>query len=131
MKIVLDTNVFISGIFWKGPPRRILDLWASHKVEIIITKSILAEYARVLKRFDPGGTVARRWETFSVENSQIVEEKVHLKLCRDPDDDKFLSCALLGNTDYLVSGDDDLLSLKTIGASKIVTAKEFLKLFPY
>ncbi len=128
MKIVLDTNVFISGIFWKGTSHKIVELWACRKIQIVITKSIFEEYIDVIKRFDEGRTITRRWKAFVVENSQIIEEKMQIKICRDPDDDKFLSCALLGEADYLVSGDDDLLSLKTIGTTKIVNPAQFLKL---
>ena len=128
MKIVLDTNVFISGIFWKGTPRKIVELWACRKIQTVITKSIFEEYIDVIKRFDEGRTITRRWKAFVVENSQIIEEKMQIKICRNPDDDKFLSCALLGEADYLVSGDDDLLSLKTIGTTKIVNPAQFLKL---
>lgn len=49
MKIVLDTNVFISGLFWKGPPQKILEAWAQQKFKLAITPSIIEEYRRVLE----------------------------------------------------------------------------------
>lgn len=62
-----------------------------------------------------------------LENSIVIEDKNLVSICRDPDDNKFLNCALLGGADYLISGDNDLLVLKIIGSSKIVTPAEFLR----
>jgi len=49
MKIVLDTNVLISGIFWKGAPSKILELWTKDKIQIVVNKKILDEYFRILQ----------------------------------------------------------------------------------
>ncbi|RMG05768.1 MAG: PIN domain-containing protein [Nitrospirae bacterium] len=47
MKIVLDTNVFISGIFFSGPPYQILKAWRNDKVDVVLSGDIFAEYQRV------------------------------------------------------------------------------------
>jgi putative PIN family toxin of toxin-antitoxin system len=128
MKIVLDTNVFISGIFWDGSPRKILSLWAKNKIDLLITKKILNEYLRVLHKIDKDGNIAKKWGAFIIEHSIIINDKELIQLCRDPDDNKFLNCAITGKADYIVSGDKDLLSLKKIGSIRIVNTSKFLKI---
>lgn len=131
MRVVLDTNVFISGIFWGGSPRTILELWAGDKIRIFVTRKILDEYIRVLQKIDPDGRVVQRWATFITGNSTVVQDRSFTKVCRDPEDNKFLDCAIMGRVRYLVSGDDDLLSLQRIGSIRIVNPAEFLKLIVF
>ncbi|MBI2634365.1 putative toxin-antitoxin system toxin component, PIN family [Candidatus Peregrinibacteria bacterium] len=128
MKIILDTNVFISGIFWSGSPHQVVALWALNKIHLIVTKKILSEYLHILHKIDSKGDIAKKWGTFVLENSQILEDKELVKICRDTEDNKFLNCAIIGRADYLVSGDDDLLCLKKIGSTKIITPSKFLKI---
>jgi len=47
MKVVLDTNVFISGVFFSGPPHQILKAWRDGEVQIVVSAQVLAEYQRV------------------------------------------------------------------------------------
>lgn len=47
MKIVLDTNVFISGIFFSGPPFQILQAWKERKIQFVLSQEIVSEYQRV------------------------------------------------------------------------------------
>ncbi len=103
MKIVLDTNVFISGIFWGGSPYRVLSLWAENKIHLLATKKIFSEYLRVLHRIDSNGDMAKKWGAFVLGNSVILEDRELIKVCRDPDDNKFLNCAVTGGANYLVS----------------------------
>lgn len=127
MKIVLDTNVFISGVFWSGSPHKVLMLWAENKINLLITKKILTEYLRILRKIDHTGDIAKKWGAFILENSLIIEDKELVRICRDPEDNKFLNCAIIGGANYLVSGDDDLLSLKIIGSTEIINSTQFLK----
>lgn len=127
MKVVLDTNVFISGIFWSGSPHKVLMLWAKNKINLLVTKKILNEYLRILHKFDHEGSLAQKWGAFVLENSIIIEDKNLVQICRDSEDNKFLNCAITGGANYIVSGDDDLLSLKIIGSTEIITSAKFLK----
>lgn len=128
MKIVLDTNVLISGIFWKGTPYKILEFWALKKFDILATELILNEYYRVIEKIDDGGGISESWTVFIAQNSIVVKDSNIVKLCRDPKDDIFLNCAISGKAKYLISGDDDLLSLKKIKATEIITPARFLKM---
>ncbi|MBI5753617.1 putative toxin-antitoxin system toxin component, PIN family [Candidatus Peregrinibacteria bacterium] len=96
MKIVLDTNVLVSGIFWSDSPSKIVALWAENKITILITKKILNEYFRVLNEIDKNGEIAKKWCSMMIENCPVIEDKNYIQICRDPDNNKFLDCALIG-----------------------------------
>ncbi|MFA5994911.1 MAG: putative toxin-antitoxin system toxin component, PIN family [Patescibacteria group bacterium] len=64
MRVVLDTNVIISGIFWKGAPAQILELWANKKIEVLVTDKILHEYFLLLERMDPTNAIVNKWKIF-------------------------------------------------------------------
>ena len=99
MKVVLDTNVFVSAVFWKGPPRDILLAWRKEKLTLALSPDIIDEYKRVLqvlssknKKMDIRSIINLLAFNSEVYEDQPLEEKV----CEDPDDDKFIACALRG-----------------------------------
>ena len=129
MRVCLDTNVLLSGIFWKGVPGKIVDLWVEGRFELLVSASILEEYKRILRRLGAklGPEVAERWITKIVEKSSVVATSLQRKRwSRDPHDDQFIHCALSGRAEYLVTGDRDLLELKGPVPVRIVSPKEFL-----
>ena len=127
MKIVLDTNVLVSGIFWGGTPFRILEHWMSDDIEIIATPDILNEYVRVISFVGKKQAELRtQWIDLLTTNMTIIEKQISLAISRDPDDDKFLECAVSGDVDFIVSGDDDLLTLKSIHAIPIIKPSDFI-----
>jgi len=128
MKIVLDTNVLVSGIYWGGLPHKILDHWINNHIDVIVTKDILDEYARVIRKIGGDSLISEKWIVFIVENSILIQEKNIVKICRDPFDDMFINCAIAGNARYIVSGDKDLLSIKQFDKIQIVRVSEFLKI---
>lgn len=117
--------MLISGIFWKGTPHRILAAWARGRFEVVISKDILHEYLAVLKRIDTKGKIAERWGAFILENAYVVKASNLVKLSRDSADDKFINTAIIGRADYIISGDDDLLSLKEKGPVTIISPRKF------
>ena len=129
MKVVLDTNVLVSGIFWRGPASRILELWAKDRIEVIVSPEILTEYQRLLaemERDKPAG-LAEAWAVFIAQHAIVIHVAGHPRLCRDPDDDKFLHCALSAGVRVVVSGDKDLLSMGRVGDVEILTPTAFLR----
>ncbi len=134
MKVVLDTNVVVSGIIKEeGPPGQILDLLFQDRKFISITSlDILAEIREVLPR--PKIRKYHGWTneqidafvTFLYAQSVVTEGKLAVKIARDPQDDKFLACATEGTADYLVSGDEDLLQIKVYEGTHIVGPADFL-----
>ena len=127
MKIVLDTNVFVSGIFFKGPPHRILRAWRDGRITLVYSRAILAEYERVLDELGrefpavDGGPfldLLRRY-------GELVHPHTSRQFtCRDPDDVKFIDCLVESKARCLVTGDKDLLQtdLKT---PAILTPRQF------
>lgn len=130
MKIVIDTNVFISGLHWNGLPRKVLRFWQDGKFELVSSLSIIQELTRVLMGFKvpmPPEDIAW-WEEFILQKAVIVIPKQKLNVVKDdPDDDKFIEAAVEGSAEYIVSKDNHLLKLKTYKKIKIVTPEEFLK----
>ena len=128
MRIVLDTNLLVSGIFWGGLPSKILDLWVDDQISICISEEILDEYLRVIEKI--GGVrhqeLRKEWGRFIPQHALLFEAKSKKVYSRDPGDDKFIHCALASKAVYLVSGDQDLLVLKDVEGVEIVTAKDFL-----
>lgn len=129
MRVVLDTNVIVSGIFWKGIPYKILEKWIFDEFELLITEEILQEYHRTLIKISKGkrDILINTWIMFIVENGIVIDVKKRFNLSEDPDDNKFIECALAGNALYIVSGDLHLLDLKTVMNVQIITPREFIK----
>jgi putative PIN family toxin of toxin-antitoxin system len=127
MKAVLDTNVFISGIFWTGASRKTLELWRDGKYTVVASLASVSEVEAVLKDFKiglPDDHIAV-WIDLIVANCMLVEpdEKID-----DPDDNMFLEAAVAAEADYIVSQDNHLLKLKEFRGIKIVRPEEFNKL---
>ncbi len=129
MKIVLDTNVLISGIYFSGPPGRILAAWNSRKLQLCVSLEILEEYLNVAERLANryAGVEYEAILGLIVQNAQLVEAAALPEpVSEDPDDDKFLACALASNTRIIVSGDSDLLKVSGYADIRVLTPKEFI-----
>jgi putative PIN family toxin of toxin-antitoxin system len=123
--------VVLSGVLWGGNPLRILELWAQNRITVFASDAISEEYQRVLMRKRHGQPVPEltRWVDFIHARIHLVTPRHHFMLCRDPDDDKFLDCAVEAKVDFLVSGDGDLLALREIEGIPIMTAGRFLRTY--
>ena len=127
MRVVVDTNVVVSGIFWRGKPFRILDLWIRGSIEVAASGEILDEYARVLREIGKRygrSDLAESWNGFIFQNVKIVEARPQFKRCRDPFDNKFIDCAIAADAEIVISGDDDLLSLEHVGKILILNCEQ-------
>jgi len=131
MRVVLDTNTLVSALLFHGTASRLIPLWQSGRMTLLISGPILEEYLRVLA-----------FPKFRVTDQEIrglIEEEVLpfvetvkpprrlLHPCRDPEDAKFLECAVAGRARYLVTGDQDLRVLGTYRRVSILTVGEFLE----
>ena len=132
MRIVLDTNVLVSGAFWGGLPSQVLAHWAHDRIDVLISESILAEYERVLTEISHKSKkpeLALQWSRFVGQHATLIDVRSPVHLCRDPHDDQYLACAADGDADYIVSGDRDLLDMKQFIGIPIVTCRKFLEIF--
>lgn len=132
MKVVLDTNIFISGIHWKGSSEKIIRLWYSDKFILVSSIAIIDELVRVLKEFKKPLSIEKinQWEDLILEKAIIVLPTRKLNVVKDDsDDNKFIETALEGKAQFIVSQDNDLLRIKQYENIKIINPEEFLTLF--
>lgn len=127
MRIVVDTNVLISGVFFGGLPRKVLSAIVSGKITAYATAEIVDEYEEVVQEMieRKQGHISKGILAPLISTMKIIEPVTCVQLCRDPDDDKFLGCAKDSCSIYIVSGDKDLLVLESYENIQIVTAKTF------
>jgi len=137
MNIVLDTNVFISGIFWKGKPHEIIRMAEESRIEIAATEEVLEELLDFLKR----AKFSHLYKEGKTNPQEVFEKILALAnifyppmdkitaIKEDPDDNKFLACALAAQASFIVSGDQHLLKLEKFQNILIATPAEFLKYF--
>lgn len=131
MKAVVDTNVFISGIFWDGSPNKVISAWKDGKFELIISSEIIDELTAVLNDFEIKlpEDMSKEWINLVVRNSVLVEPKEKLQVVKDdPADNKFIEAAIEGKAKYIVTGDTHLKQINEFRGIRIVTAKKFLEL---
>ena len=133
LKVVLDTNIWLSGTFWKGNPYRIIKLAEQKKLKVFITNAILEEIIDVLnkekfqKYMENSGLYIEQLIKTILNISRFTSPKERINVTKeDPDDNRILECAVSCNADYIVSGDKHLLNLKEFRGIKIVKAKQFL-----
>ncbi len=110
--IILDTNVLISGIFWSGPPALILHAWKNQKLNLIFSPEIFEEYTRVSKIIGekhPEINFLPIIDLIAVHGKMCLPVTLNNPVSQDPDDDKFIACALGAHCKIIVSGDKDLL----------------------
>ncbi len=130
MRVVLDTNVFISGIHWTGSSEKILRTWMNNEFELVSSLPIIEELVRILMSFKVPleSEDISWWETLILEKSILVIPTKKVSIVSDPDDNKFVEAALEGKAEYIVSQDKHLLVLKEYQAIKILHPNDFLKL---
>lgn len=135
IRAVIDTNVLVSGIISpKGAPRKILNLAKKEIFKTVSSVSINHEVLSALHRDHiytkynlTEGTI-EDISAFLYEGTILTEDRYAIsKIKKDPEDNKFIACALEGEADYIVSGDDHLLRLKHYRGVQIVDAQGFLK----
>ncbi len=129
IKVVIDTNVFVSS-FFGGNPRKIIDLWKSSQVTLCVSRPIVDEYVNVLRRL-------------GLQNELELDELLRLfahgfnilftaktpvlnVVEKDPDDNKFIECVVALRADFIISGDKALKEIRDYMGIKIQSPKQFL-----
>ena len=132
MRVVIDTNVFISS-FFGGNPRKIIDLWRKEKITLCLSGDILEEYTEVLKRIGlEDEDELRELLTLFSKGFNIVFTAKTTKINvvkGDPDDNKFIECAVALKAKVIITGDKTLEALKEYAGIKILTPAQFLRNF--
>ncbi|MCL2304771.1 MAG: putative toxin-antitoxin system toxin component, PIN family [Planctomycetaceae bacterium] len=132
-KIIVDTNLWISFLLSEPTKQRIRRLLLSDKVDILFSKELFNELETTAKRrkFHKyfGVLHIETLLQMLVEVVEIVDVRSFVNICRDPKDNFLLALAKDGGADYLITGDNDLLALKRLGKTKILTLRDFEKIF--
>lgn len=132
IKVVMDTNVFVSS-FFGGNPRKIVDFWKTGEVTLCLSKPIIDEYMEVLRRL-------------GLQNEKELEELLDLLahgfhvvftaktpelhvVEDDPDDNKFIECAVALKAEFVISGDRALTAIEDYMGVRMVTPKEFVTIY--
>ena len=129
MKIVIDTNVVISGIFFNGNPRKVIESVCGAEIEAYASPEIIEEYKEIVDRIIGRGQGSFNSDGFIkfIADLTLIEPHTNVSVCRDPDDDKFINCAVDAKALYIVSGDNDLLDIKEYEGIEIITAADFVE----
>jgi putative PIN family toxin of toxin-antitoxin system len=129
LKVVMDTNVFVSGVFFSGPPYQILKAWQEGEFELVVSQEILDEYRRVgeiLSEERPQVDL-NPILTFVIEHARVYQPvALNEPICEDPDDDKFFACALASGSKVIVSGDKHLLKVSGYQGIEVLKPREFV-----
>lgn len=119
MRAIIDTNVLVSGFLWRNAPHALLEHVRTGELTLVISPALLAELADVIGRskFDTILVRSNTSRSHTLDELRRLAEVVESPplpqpVCRDPDDDAVLAAAIAGQVDLIVSGDNDLLSLK-------------------
>ncbi len=138
MRIVIDTNIWVSGLLWRGLPWQLLQLAETGRIEICMTEVMLAELSEVLRyprlqsRLQSIGVTSEELITYVsqcatfFESPSISSSDAPL-VATDPDDDIFIHCALVAKASYLVSGDHHLLEMQQYADISIVTVHDLFE----
>jgi putative PIN family toxin of toxin-antitoxin system len=129
VKVVLDTNVFSSGVFFTGPPYQILKAWRDSRIQIVVSPPIFEEYQRVgetLASQFPEVDLQPIFDLLTLHAEVVPSDTLPEPVCRDPDDDKFLACALTSGVRYIISGDKHLLKASGYKGLEVVSHRRFV-----
>jgi putative PIN family toxin of toxin-antitoxin system len=128
-KVVVDTNVFISGILFGGNPKKIIEAWLNKKYIFCLSPELKAEIINKLQgKFSLPILAVQTIEEILDNKTEKHIPKKKISMCKDPTDNFLLELALEAQADYLISGDKLVLKLKQYNKTKILSPKNFLKL---
>jgi putative PIN family toxin of toxin-antitoxin system len=130
LRIVFDTNTRVSAIVFKGTPLEAIDHACPPDFQQAISAPLLDELEGVLKRKFQSKGVAIDLELAALRrDALIVHSSETITACRDKDDNRVLECAVAAQAQLIVSGDSDLLTLRSFHSIRILTARAFLDEF--
>jgi putative PIN family toxin of toxin-antitoxin system len=128
--VVLDTNIFISAILYKGKPLKILQLCTiENEINISMSPELLAELIGKLKyKFGIKNQTLKKLQHELEASLKYVLPEYRTRICRDADDNKIIDLAIFSDAGFIITGDKDLLEIKTYKEIRILTAAEFLEI---
>jgi len=129
MRVVLDTNVLLAAVLFRGLPRSLLESALRGEIDLVTSPTLLMELEELLHRkFHFPSELAHATRTEMESLADVVTPTEVPRVARDPDDDEVLAAAVVGAAEAIVTGDRDLLSLGTYEGMRILTPAEFAEL---
>ncbi len=129
MRAVIDTNVLLSGLLWRGAPHALVEHVRTGTLALVSSPALLTELETVIRRpkfaaiLTRSNTSRERALAGLRQLAEIIDPPPLLQaVCRDPDDDAVLALAVAAQVDFIASGDDDLLAVAAFQGIHIVTA---------
>lgn len=129
LRVVIDSNVWISGLVFGGSPGKVLELFIKGSLLVIVSEELVRELRRnVTKKFPRYAGQLDLLEASILKDATVVSLGAEtVTASRDPDDNKVIEAALIGECHYIISGDKDLLAIGKYRGIRIVTPAAFLK----
>lgn len=130
-RVVLDTNIYLSGIIFGGNCRHILDLMIKKEIKVVISPAILLEISQKLKqKFKWSQNQIFTTIKTIIKSAKVVQPQIKIRAVKmDKSDDKIIEAAVAGRVNYIISGDRHLLKIKQYQKIKIVAPTEFLSIY--
>lgn len=136
LKVVIDTNVAVSGLLWGGVPNEILKLARDGFIEVCTTKTIIEEFIKVLgypkfqKRLTDLNLSIEEVVDYYEDIVSLYKENAITDIVKEDDsDNRFIEAAIDSNSNIIISGDDHLLDIKEYKSIMILRPKEFLEVY--
>ncbi len=128
-RVIVDTNVFLSGVLFGGNPRKVVFAWLNNQYILCLSPELKAEILNKLrlKFLVPISIVDFVADALDVKSEKYIPKK-KVDLCKDPGDNFLLELAEESRADYLISGDKYVLELKQYKSTKIISPRDFLNI---
>ncbi|MFK8020736.1 MAG: putative toxin-antitoxin system toxin component, PIN family [Pseudomonadales bacterium] len=132
MRIILDTNVLVSGIFFGGPPFQILNAWRNRTLQLVLSPEILEEYQRVAVILGEKYTnvdLHPILDLLTINSDIVAAPPLTEVVTNDPDDEMFIACAVASQTKLIVSGDKHLLDVDGYRGIQVLKPRLFVETY--
>lgn len=127
-RLVIDTNILASAAFFGGLPEQLVNLVLDGDIIAVVSREIVDEYEKTIKKLLNKYRFSLHVPFSSlVDRLEFVIPITKVKVCADPEDDKFISCAIDGLCSYIISGDRHLLEVKRYGEIQILKIRDFFE----
>ncbi len=131
VKIVIDTNIYISALGWNGNEKKLVTQCLDGKYEYYISQQIYNELRKVMDypKFVFTDSQKEAFISVLLDTVEFIEVNESIQIVDDdPDDNKFLDCAIAANADFIITGDPHLKDLKCYQKIKILNVHDFLEM---
>ncbi len=129
-RVVPDTNIIISAIFWSGKPYKLISRGLKGEYQLVTSPEIIDEVIDKLRnKFQFPEDKIEEQANIMMSLFHMITTTTKINVVRDKSDNKVIECAIDGNADFIVTGDPDLLELREFRGIKIITANEFLNIY--